>query len=78
MERIVCNKLVASVADHINPLQFSYKARRGFEDACLVLINLIALNHLDKSGSYVCCSCTFRPHLRQFNPNSCEKATGPR
>lgn len=27
MERIVCNKLVASVADRMNPLQFSYKAR---------------------------------------------------
>ena len=48
----MCNQLVASVADRMDPLQFAYKARRGVEDACLVLVNLIA-SHLDKSGSYV-------------------------
>ena len=42
------NHLVAYVAD----LQFDYNARRGVEDACLVLVNLIA-SYLDKSGSYV-------------------------
>ena len=36
MERIVvCNQLVASVADRMDPLQLAYKARRGGEDACL-------------------------------------------
>ena len=52
MERIVCNQLVASVADRRDPLQFAYKTRRGVQDACLILVNLIA-SHLDKSGSYV-------------------------
>ena len=52
MEMIVCNQLVASVANHMDPLQCVYKARRGVDDACLVLMNLIA-NHLDKSGSYL-------------------------
>ena len=50
MERIVCNQLVAYVADSMDPVQFAYKARRGVEDACLILVNLIA-SHLDKSGS---------------------------
>ena len=49
MERIVCNQLVAYVADRMDPLQFAYKAKRGVEDACLILVNLIA-SHLDKSG----------------------------
>ena len=42
------NHLVASVAD----LQFAYNARRGVEDACLILVNLIA-SHLDEFGLYV-------------------------
>ena len=52
MERIVCNQLVASVADRMDPLQFAYKARRGVEDACLIPVNLTA-SYLGKSGSYV-------------------------
>ena len=36
----------------MDPLQFARMARRGVEDACLILVNLIA-SHLDKSGSYV-------------------------
>ena len=32
MERIVYNQLVACVADHMDPLQFAYNARRGVED----------------------------------------------
>ena len=39
MERIVCNQLVASVADRMDPLQFAYKARRGVEDACLISLD---------------------------------------
>ena len=52
MEKIVCNQLVACAADHMDPLQFAYSARRGVEDACLVLVNLTGC-HLDKSGSYI-------------------------
>ena len=51
-ERVVYNQLVASVADRMDPLQFAYKARRGVEDACRVLVSLIS-SHLDQSGSYV-------------------------
>ena len=64
MERIVCNQLVASVADRMDPLQFAYKARSGVEDACLILVNLIA-SHLDKSVSYVC--VTFMDFSSAFN-----------
>ena len=28
-ERIVCNQLIASVADRMDPLQFDYRARKG-------------------------------------------------
>ena len=51
MDRIVCDPLVTSVADCLDPLQFAYKARRGVEDACLILVNLTA-SYLDKCGSY--------------------------
>ena len=51
-ERIVNNQLVASVADCMDPLQFAYKARKGVEHACFVLVSLIS-SHRDQSGSYV-------------------------
>ena len=35
----MCNQLVASVADRMDPLQFAYKARRGVEDACLISLD---------------------------------------
>ena len=34
----MCNQLVASVADRMDPLQFASKASMGVEDACLILI----------------------------------------
>ena len=52
MERIVCNRLVASVADRLDPLQFAYKAKRGVEDATLTLFDLVS-HHLDSSGTFV-------------------------
>ena len=52
MERLVCNKLMASVADRLDPLQFAYKPKRGVEDASLTLINLIAA-HLEHPTNYV-------------------------
>ena len=39
------------MADRMGPFKFAYKARRGVEDACLTLVNLIA-SHLDGSGSH--------------------------
>ena len=52
MERLVCNQLIKSVANHMDPLQFAYRAKRGVEDATLTLLNLIA-SHLDTSGTTV-------------------------
>ena len=52
MERLVCNQLIKSVANHMDPLQFAYRAKRGVEDATLTLFNLIA-SHLDTSGTTV-------------------------
>ena len=52
MERLVCNQLIKSVANHMDPLQFAYRAKRGIEDATLTLFNLFA-SHLDTSGTTV-------------------------
>ena len=52
MEKLVCNQLIKSVANHMDPLQFAYRAKRGVEDATLTLLNLIA-SHLDTSGTTV-------------------------
>ena len=52
MERLVCNQLIKSVANHMDPLQFTYRAKRGVEDATLTLFNLIA-SHLDTSRTTV-------------------------
>lgn len=64
MERIVCNRLVASVADHMDPLQFAYKARRGVEDATLTLLDLV-FRHLDTSGT--CVRILFMDFSSAFN-----------
>ena len=50
VERLVCNQLIKSVANHMDPLQFAYRAKRGVEDAILTLFNLIA-SQLDTSGT---------------------------
>ena len=42
MEKRVCNQLIKSVANHMDPLQFAYRAKRGVQDATLTLFNLIA------------------------------------
>ena len=52
MERIVCNQLIASVVDRMDPLQFAYRARWGVEDATLTLFDLIS-SHLDSAGTTV-------------------------
>ena len=52
IERLVCNQLIKYVANHMDPLQFAYKAKRRVEDATLTLFNLIA-SHLDTSGATV-------------------------
>jgi hypothetical protein len=51
MERVVCNQLTASVADRMDPFQFAYRARRGVEDASVLLLDLV-LSHLDKAGTF--------------------------
>ena len=52
MDRLVCNQLIKSVTNHMDPQQFVYKTKRGVEDATLPLFNLIA-SHLDTSGTTV-------------------------
>ena len=52
MERIVSDQLILSVADHMDPLQFTYKAKQGVDDATLMLFNLIS-SHLDSPGTTV-------------------------
>ena len=52
IEISVCNQLIKFVANHMDPLQFVYRANRGGEDATLTLFNLIA-SHLDTSGTIV-------------------------
>ena len=69
MERIVCNQLIASVTNRMDPLQFAYRARRG-EDATLTLFDLIS-NHPDSAGTTVRVLCmdfssafnTIQPHV---------------
>ena len=72
MDRVVCNQLVASVADRMDPLQFSYKAKSGMEDACLVLLNTI-VSHLHIAGMSVSFSWIFHWHLIRFSPICCSK-----
>ena len=52
MDRLVCNQLILSVADRMDPLQFAYRAGRGVADATLTLFNLIS-GHLDTSETTV-------------------------
>lgn len=52
MERVVSNRLITSVTDRMDPLQLAYKARRGVEDATLILLNAIS-QHLDSANSCV-------------------------
>ena len=41
MERlVVCNQLIRSVTNRMDPLQFAYRAKRGVQDAKLALFNL--------------------------------------
>ena len=51
-KRIVCNQLITSVVDRMDPLQFAYRARRGVEDATLTLFDLI-YSYLDSAGTTV-------------------------
>ena len=63
MRRIVCDQLVASVANRMGPLQFAYRARRCVEDAYLVLVKLIG-NHLDRVG--IICACAVHGFFISF------------
>ena len=47
-EKIIRKRLLTDVSKSLDPLQFAYKAKRGAEDACITLFNLIS-NHLEKN-----------------------------
>ena len=64
MERVVCNQLTASVADHMDPLQFAYRVGRGVDDATSTLLNII-LSHLDKPTTF--CRVLFMDFTSAFN-----------
>ncbi len=41
MERAVCTLLLGELSDKLDPLQFAYKAKRGTEDASLMLLDTV-------------------------------------
>ena len=77
MERIVCNQLIVSVANRMDPLQFAYRARRRVEDATLTLFDLIS-SHLDSAGTTVKSSFYGFLISVQYHPTTCfdKKALG--
>ena len=50
-ERILCDFLNKQVADHLDPFQFAYRAKRGTDDACLTLLNFLS-KHLSGTNTY--------------------------
>ena len=51
-ESVLCRQLKIQVATKLDPLQFAYKAKRGVDDACLTLVNLIS-KHLQNTKASV-------------------------
>ena len=51
-ESVLCQHLKGQVSSKLDPLQFAYKAKRGVDDACLTLINLIS-KHLQNAEASV-------------------------
>ena len=51
-EKLVLRRLLTFTNEHLDPLQFAYKPRRGSDDAILTVLHNAFL-HLDKAGSYV-------------------------
>ena len=51
MERVIGQRMIASVGSLLNPMQFAYREKRGTEDATISLIHAIA-QHLESPGSY--------------------------
>ena len=50
-ETVVCQHLRREVMIKLDPLQFAYKAKRGVDDACVTLIDLIS-RHLQNANAY--------------------------
>lgn len=51
MERVISQRITASVGPQMDPMQFAYRAKRGTEDATLSLVHSIA-QHLDTPRTY--------------------------
>ena len=51
-ESILCAHLKRDVMNQLDPLQFAYKSKRGVDDACLTLMNLVT-KHLQEPSSSV-------------------------
>ena len=50
-ESVLCAHLKRDVIGKLDPLQFAYKAKRGVDDACLTLINLISKHLQDHTAT---------------------------
>ena len=50
-ESILCKFLKSQVAEKLDPFQFSYRAKRGTDDACLTLLNYLS-KHLSGNHTY--------------------------
>ena len=50
-ESVLCKHLKSDVMSKLDPLQFAYKAKRGVDDACLTLVNLVA-KHVQHSKNF--------------------------
>jgi hypothetical protein len=51
-ETVLRSHLITQVGEKLDPFQFAYRARRGTDDACLSLLDLVA-KHLQKPKTYV-------------------------
>ena len=52
LERVIMNRLMPSVNQSLDQMQFAYRPKRSVEDAVLTLLNT-ACEHLEKGGTYV-------------------------
>ena len=68
-ERVVLVHLQKQVADHIDPLQFAYRSKRGVEDAVLHVLNNV-YSHLEKKGSSIRLIVAAVSHPRTHDTNA--------
>jgi hypothetical protein len=50
LERLILKRLMNQTDDKLDPLQFAYRANRGTDDACILIVHTI-LEHLEKPNT---------------------------